>query len=65
MNSRYFNEFRPNDYRTPRSMKEAYGRDAKIHVEEEEPAWMPILLAVLAAGLVGMVLVQIAKRMAA
>jgi len=64
MKPKHFSEFRPNDYRTPRSMKDAYGWDARIYVEEES-SWRPVLLTVLAMGVVGMVLIQIAKRMVA
>ena len=30
-----FSEYRRKDYVVPRSMKEAYGRDVQLHVEEE------------------------------
>lgn len=31
-----FIEYRHKDYRTPRSMKEAYGYESDLHIEEQE-----------------------------
>lgn len=36
MNERYFSQFRPKDYQTPRSIREAYGWDAPLFVEQAE-----------------------------
>ena len=35
MSYRPFSEYRQKDYMTPRSLKEAYGRDVDLYVEEE------------------------------
>lgn len=41
-----FTEYRASDYRIARSMKEAYGWDAPLYVEESEnPIWSKICLA--------------------
>ncbi len=37
MNHRYFCEYRPHDYRIPRSMREAYGEEPILWEEEEPP----------------------------
>lgn len=34
-NARYFSEYRPKDYRTPRSMREACGQDCTVYYCEE------------------------------
>ena len=35
-NYKPFSVYRPNDYRTPRSMKQAFGDDQRLYVEERE-----------------------------
>ena len=35
MNDRFFMEYRPQDYRVPRSMRDAYGYDARLYVEQQ------------------------------
>ena len=36
MNYKHFSEYRPSDYRTPRSMKEAFGDDGPLYVETSD-----------------------------
>lgn len=50
---RHFSEFRHHDYRIPRSMRECYGYDARLHVSDEDDGstfwgWM---IAVCCTGL--------------
>jgi len=37
---RYFSEYRQHDYRTPRSMRECYGWDAPLSVDDGDHGWM-------------------------
>jgi hypothetical protein len=37
---RPFSEYRHHDYRTPRSVKEAYGWDAPLYVIDDDDGWM-------------------------
>ena len=43
-----FSEYRHKDYMTPRSLKEAYGRDVDLYVEEEispyRHGWLVLML---------------------
>ena len=40
---RYFTEFRHKDYHTPRSMREAYGFEPMLYVEESPRYLTPVL----------------------
>ena len=52
-NQKMFSKFRPSDYRMARSMKEAYGWDAPLHVEESEnPIWEKVCFGASVAALV-------------
>lgn len=52
-NAKMFTEFRASDYRIARSMKEAYGWDAPLYVEESEhPIWEKICFGAAVAALV-------------
>lgn len=42
MNNRFFSEYRAHDYRTPRSMREAYGYDARLYEDLPEMSYSPI-----------------------
>lgn len=62
---KHFSQYRPSDYRTARSMKELYGWDAPLYVEEPESVvwrwicWAAIggvVLALLALPLVRIIL---------
>jgi len=37
---RYFSEYRQHDYRTPRSMRECYGWDAPLYIDDDNDGWM-------------------------
>lgn len=51
MNYRYFSEYREKDYHVPRSIREAYGWDAPLWVDEDPPLITDItVVAVLAAA---------------
>lgn len=51
-NKRFFSAYRPNDYHTPRSMREAYGYDARLWEEPPEPSmswfyWLTVFFGVI------------------
>lgn len=52
-NQKMFTEFRASDYRIARSMKEAYGWDAPLYVEENEhPIWEKVCFGAAVVALV-------------
>ena len=55
MKARYFTEYRDKDYYTPRSMKEAYGWDAPLHVEERQADWLSAAGWIVWIGTLGVI----------
>lgn len=59
---RHFSEYRLHDYRTPRSMRECYGWDARLSVDDDDHGWMTrwssvmlwIIVALIGGALVWM-----------
>lgn len=49
--NKFFTEYRPHDYHVPRSMKEAYGWDAPLYVEEEQSSLSGLTWTIAIAGL--------------
>jgi hypothetical protein len=51
----YFSEYRPNDYRTPRSMRECYGPEARLSVDKADTSdkyfWAGVMLFAACFGL--------------
>ena len=65
MNEKFFSEYRFQDYRTARSIREAYGWDAPLFVEEEGRSWTTLLLAIAGVVTAMVVLLPVIKRMVA
>jgi len=51
----YFSEYRPHDYRLPRSMREAYGYEPVLYVQDDDHSltrWTGAFVWLSAIGLV-------------
>ena len=57
MKAHHFTEYRQKDYRTPRSVKEAYGWDAPLYVEERQADWLSAAGWIVWIGTVGAIAV--------
>lgn len=55
MKTHHFTEYRHKDYRTPRSVKEAYGWDAPLHVEERQADWLSAAGWIVWIGTLGVI----------
>lgn len=51
--NKFFTEYRSQDYRIPRSMREAYGWDAPLHVDKEETSYSGLMVGI---GMVGLLI---------
>lgn len=62
MKNRHFSEYRSQDYRTVRSIREQCGWDAPLYVEEpESPVWPLVFCGLVIAGLLGIALIPLMR----